>query len=170
MRDLRVISSCPSRSRDVALSAGRRTRALDVFDQLFVQVEQAAEEVDHEQQGHGRRSLARSSVCVGLGSEAESREGGRPNLAPLTAAGIAGVAGDATGAASGVVNVAHQLGGSLGLGGLVTVYAAADQGLAYGISVSLTFGTIMLAVALVVALIVQPRSAPLSKQRGRPTP
>jgi hypothetical protein len=41
-------------------------------------------------------------------------------LSPLTAAGIAGVA-------SGLVNVAHQLGGSLGLGILVTVFAAADS-------------------------------------------
>jgi fructose-specific phosphotransferase system IIC component len=44
-------------------------------------------------------------------------------LAPLTAAGMAGVAASA---ASDLVNVAHQLGGSLGLGILVTVFAAAS--------------------------------------------
>ena len=46
-------------------------------------------------------------------------------LAPLTASGVAGVAREDTGAASGLVNVAHQLGGSLGLGVLVVVFAAA---------------------------------------------
>jgi hypothetical protein len=54
-------------------------------------------------------------------------------LSPLTAAGIAGVAGEDAGAASGLVNVAHQLGGSLGLGILVTVFAAAGDGLARGV-------------------------------------
>ena len=44
---------------------------------------------------------------------------------PLTSAGIAGVAPGDAGAASGLVNVAHQLGGSLGLGILVTVFASA---------------------------------------------
>jgi predicted MFS family arabinose efflux permease len=48
-------------------------------------------------------------------------------LSPLTAAGIAGVAAEDAGAASGLVNVSHQLGGgSLGLGILVAVFAAAD--------------------------------------------
>jgi hypothetical protein len=44
---------------------------------------------------------------------------------PLTAAGIAGVAPHDAGAASGLVNAAHQLGGALGLGVLVTLAAAA---------------------------------------------
>jgi hypothetical protein len=68
-------------------------------------------------------------------------------------------------------NVAHQLGGSLGLGVLVTVFAAAgsptldgsDQ-LARGVSAALTAGTVMLALALavVVALIVRPHTVPAS--------
>jgi EmrB/QacA subfamily drug resistance transporter len=87
-------------------------------------------------------------------------------LSPLTAAGIARVAPQDAGAASGLVNVAHQLGGSLGLGILVTVFAAAgstgiaaDAVLAQRISAALTAGAGMLAVALVlvVALVVRPR-------------
>ena len=48
-------------------------------------------------------------------------------LVPLTTAGIAGVQPKDAGAASGLVNVAQQLGGSLGLGILVTVFAAASR-------------------------------------------
>jgi MFS family permease len=91
------------------------------------------------------------------------------SLAPLTAVGIAGVAPEDAGAASGLVNVAQQLGGSLGLGILVTVFAAADPSVADAgaalterIAASLTVGAIMLAAALVVVLvlIVRPRRAP----------
>ena len=46
---------------------------------------------------------------------------------PLTAAGIAGVAPRDAGAASGLLNVAQQLGGSLGLGILITVFASASR-------------------------------------------
>jgi hypothetical protein len=64
------------------------------------------------------------------------------------------------------VNVAHQLGGSLGLGILVTVFAAAgtstlsDRALfAHRVAASLTAGTAMLTLALIVVitLIVRPR-------------
>src|SRR5260370_4360087 len=44
---------------------------------------------------------------------------------PLTASGLAGVPANDAGAASGLVNVAHQLGGSVGLGVLVSVFAPA---------------------------------------------
>ena len=89
-------------------------------------------------------------------------------LGPLTAAGLTGVAADDAGAASGVTNVAHQLGGSLGLGILVAVFAAADTDalndgalLAHRISAALAGGTVMLALALVVvvAVIVRPARA-----------
>jgi EmrB/QacA subfamily drug resistance transporter len=91
------------------------------------------------------------------------------SLAPLTAVGIAGVAPEDAGAASGLVNVAQQLGGSLGLGILVTVFAAvnpsatdAGAALTERIAASLTVGAAMLAAALVVVLvlIVRPRRAP----------
>lgn len=44
-------------------------------------------------------------------------------LAPLTVAGVAGVEARNAGAASGLVNVAHQLGASLGLAVLIVVYS-----------------------------------------------
>ncbi|WP_051317103.1 MFS transporter [Ectobacillus panaciterrae] len=104
--------------------------------------------------------IALPMILIGIGQGA--------SLGPLTAAGIAGVASKDAGAASGLVNVAHQLGGSLGLGILVTVFAAAGSTilgdrdlLAHRISISLTGGTVMLALALVVVvmLIVRPRKA-----------
>jgi predicted MFS family arabinose efflux permease len=75
---------------------------------------------------------------------------------------ILGVAPEDAGAASGLVNVAHQLGGSLGLGVLVTVFASSQSAdLAHAISLSLTAGSVMLALALVVVLAVirRPRQA-----------
>jgi EmrB/QacA subfamily drug resistance transporter len=86
---------------------------------------------------------------------------------PLTTAGVAGVATEDAGAASGLVNVAHQLGGSLGLGVLVTVFASASpqvNGLAHAISTTLTVGAGMLALALVVVIAVIREPAPLSAQ------
>lgn len=102
-------------------------------------------------------SVALPMVLIGLG------QGGV--LAPLTAAGVAGVASEDAGAASGIVNVAHQLGGSLGLGVLVVVFAAvgsdvldARELLAQRIVTVLTAGAVMLAfaLALVFVLIVRP--------------
>lgn len=50
-------------------------------------------------------------------------------LSPMTASGIAGVAGEDAGAASGVVNVAHQIGNSLGLAVLVAIAVYGTAGL-----------------------------------------
>jgi predicted MFS family arabinose efflux permease len=83
-------------------------------------------------------------------------------LTPLTAAGIAGVAPDDAGAASGVVNVAQQLGGSLGLGILVTIFASAQRGdggstthaLAHAVSSALTGSAVLLGLGLLVVLFV----------------
>ncbi len=51
-------------------------------------------------------------------------------IAPLTVAGVSGVAKDNAGAASGAVNAAHQLGGTIGLSLMVMLFAAADNGAA----------------------------------------
>jgi len=104
--------------------------------------------------------IAVPMIVIGIGQGAA--------LSPLTSAGIAGIAPEDAGAASGVVNVAHQLGASLGLGILVAVFAAAGAGtsdarteLAQRVGASLTAATGMLAVAFVLAvvLIVRPRLA-----------
>ena len=105
--------------------------------------------------------IALPMVVLGLGAGAA--------FTPLTSSGVAGVEPEDAGAASGLVNVAHQLGGSLGLGVLVTVFASASpdgadphEVLAGRISSSLTVGATMLALALavVVALVRRPRPAP----------
>jgi hypothetical protein len=97
-------------------------------------------------------------------------------LGPLTAAGIAGVAAEDAGAAGGVTNVFHQIGGSLGLAILVAVSAAAGSTalhgpelLAHRISSALTVGAAMLALALLVSLAVRPRqrSAPATERAAR---
>ena len=100
-------------------------------------------------------------VVLGIGAGLRSRRS--------PPSGIAGVAPEDAGAASGLVNVAQQLGGSLGLGILVTVFAAvnpsgveAGAALTQRIAASLTVGAAMLAAALfvVLVLIVRPRRAP----------
>ena len=73
-----------------------------------------------------------------------------------------------------MTNVAHQIGGSLGLAVLVAVFAAADAGgtlhdaalLAHRISASLTAGAVLLALALIVALAVRPRPVPSPSSSG----
>jgi EmrB/QacA subfamily drug resistance transporter len=98
-------------------------------------------------------------------------------FAPLTSAGIAGVAPRDAGAASGLLNVAQQLGGSLGLGILVTVFASASRSaahdplaggapgieaqheLAHGVATALTGSAIFMALALLVAVVVMRRQA-----------
>jgi EmrB/QacA subfamily drug resistance transporter len=94
-------------------------------------------------------------VILGVGAGAA--------FTPLTALGVAGVGAEDAGAASGLVNVAHQLGGSLGLGVLVTVFASAtpSAGLAHAISTALTAGTGMLALALAVVVVVIRRPRPV---------
>jgi hypothetical protein len=108
--------------------------------------------------------IALPMIVIGIGQGAA--------LSPLTAAGIAGIAPEDAGAASGVVNVAHQLGASLGLGILVAVFAAVGAGapdarslLAQRVGASLTAGTGMLTVAFVLAVGVILRSR-LSAGRG----
>jgi len=104
--------------------------------------------------------VALPMILIGIGQGAV--------LGPLTVAGVAGVRPEDAGAASGLVNVTHQLGGSLGLSILVVVFAAAASGpvdapelLAHRIAAAVTAGTAMLvlAVVVVVALIVRPGHA-----------
>jgi MFS family permease len=84
-------------------------------------------------------------------------------LSALTTGGMAGVATKDAGVARGLVNVAHHTGGALGLGILVTVFAAAGSGthgpqqlLAARVSASLTGAAAFLAAALLVTLITRP--------------
>jgi len=87
-------------------------------------------------------------------------------LAPLTVSAVQGVASEDAGAASGVVNVAHQLGNSLGLSILVVVFAfggaiapGATAVLAQHIAHAFAASAILLSVALLLVLmfIVRPR-------------
>ncbi|GII05567.1 MFS transporter [Planobispora takensis] len=84
-------------------------------------------------------------------------------FAPLTSAGIARVESADAGAASGLVNTAHQLGMALGLGILIAAAASAAPpgGTASGaaavaahVSAALTGSTVLLVLALLVVLLV----------------
>jgi len=88
------------------------------------------------------------------------------SLAPMTASGIQNVNPVDSGAASGLVNVAHQLGNSLGLAVLVTVFAAATLNgaepkaqLAHRISAALAGATVLQVLCLLVALVLIVRPA-----------
>ena len=106
-------------------------------------------------------------------------------FAPMTSAGIAGVDRADAGAASGLVNTAHQLGSALGLGVLVAVAAGAGAdaatpaaALTAQVATAITAGSVLLALGLVVVVaLVVPGSrdlgaAPTSVPTGRfaPTP
>jgi EmrB/QacA subfamily drug resistance transporter len=102
--------------------------------------------------------VALPMILIGIG------QGGV--LGPLTVSAVAGVRGEDAGAASGVVNVAHQLGSSLGLAILIVVFAAGASGatlspeeLAHHIATTFRGSTVMLSLALllVLALIVRKR-------------
>jgi EmrB/QacA subfamily drug resistance transporter len=87
-------------------------------------------------------------------------------LSALTTGGMAGVAPQDAGVAGGLVNVAHHLGGALGLGILVTVFDAAGAAgdgphelLAHRVSAALTAAAAFLVLALLVTLMARPRRA-----------
>lgn len=87
------------------------------------------------------------------------------SLGPLTTAAMAGVEPRDAGAGAGLINVAHQLGGSLGLAILIVIFASgapADSPVLLARHLSAAFGaaTLMLALALLVAwgLILRPAS------------
>ena len=96
--------------------------------------------------------LALPMLLIGIG------QGG--SHSPLTIAGVAGVAAEDAGAASGLVNTAHQVGGSLGLGILVTVFASATphnlaptEQLIHRINISFMAASLMLTIAFVLVLL-----------------
>ena len=103
-------------------------------------------------------------------------------LSALTTAGMAGVAPQDAGVAGALVNVAHHLGGALGLGVLITAFDAAGAGahgprevLADRVSAALTAGTVFLVLALAVTLLARPRARSSSVERSggrsaRPAP
>jgi EmrB/QacA subfamily drug resistance transporter len=97
-------------------------------------------------------SVALPMVLVGAGQGLA--------FAPLTSSGIAGVPPQDAGAASGLVNTAHQLGMALGLAVLSAVAVRAGTALtgpaavAQQVGAALTAGSALLGVALVVVLVV----------------
>ena len=92
------------------------------------------------------------------------------SLALLTISGVAGVQTQDAGSASGLVGVAHQLGGALGLAILVVAFASssmpagapAPTELAHRIGMALSAGAVLLALALflVLAFVVHRGVAP----------
>ncbi len=103
---------------------------------------------------------------------------------PLTGAGLAGVAPADAGAASGMLNVSQQLGGSLGLGILVTVFAAASGSahaaltgaagraeLAHQVAAALTGSTMFLIVAVGVVIgVMRPARVAAAPAAIAPSP
>lgn len=106
--------------------------------------------------------LAIPMILVGIG------QGG--SIAPLTSAGISGVAREDAGVASGVVNVAHQIGAALGIGILVAYAARAVETmngaelLASRVSLAMQAAAFMLIVALLTVALTQCRARPVSRR------
>jgi len=91
-------------------------------------------------------AVALPMVLLGLGQGL--------GFAPLTAAGITDIEPRDAGAASGLVNVAHQLGGALGVSIMVAVAATGDTSTtAAGIAAQTTDGITTGALLLVLAII-----------------
>jgi uncharacterized membrane protein len=97
----------------------------------------------------------------------------------LTTAAMARVSSRAAGAAGGMVNVAHHIGGAVGLGILVTIFDAAGSHvdiapvlLADRVAAALTGATVFLALALVVTLVARTRrsSGRLADEASRVDP
>ncbi len=115
--------------------------------------------------------LALPMLLIGAG------QGG--TLGPLTVSGITGVDPRDAGAASGVVNAAHQLGSSLGLGVLVAAAAFGTGGLAgrellaHQVAGAMRAGEVMIALALAIVIVVivrRPHRAPEPLADAPPDP
>jgi len=75
------------------------------------------------------------------------------SLSPFTAAGVAHTRGTDAGAASGVVNVMHQIGGSVGLSVLVTTQSL-FSGQVVGFQHAILMGAALLGLALLAAIFL----------------
>lgn len=89
--------------------------------------------------------IAAPMVIVGIGQGF--------SLSPFTAAGVAHTQGTDAGAASGVVNVMHQIGGSVGLSILVTVQSL-FSGQVTGFQHAILMGAGLLLLALIAAIFL----------------
>ncbi|MBI1205465.1 MAG: MFS transporter [Rhodopseudomonas sp.] len=93
-------------------------------------------------------------------------------LSPMTSAGVAGVNGADAGAASGVLNVFHQMGNSLGLAVLVALAQFGAGGLsgaallAHRFTIALTGATGFMALAVVVVMALIVRLWPVTDAPG----
>jgi EmrB/QacA subfamily drug resistance transporter len=87
---------------------------------------------------------------------------------PLTSAGVAGAQSQDAGAASGLVNTAHQLGSTLGVA-VLTAAAAGATTLEQRVVDAYTGGTIMLAGAVIAALVLIVPSEMRSRKRRSTT-
>ncbi|MFF5793006.1 MFS transporter [Paeniglutamicibacter sp. NPDC012692] len=94
--------------------------------------------------------VALPMICIGAGQGLV--------FAPLTSAGLSGIAAGDAGAASGLVNAFHQVGMSLGLGILVLASTTVDAAetpealLSGQVSAALTVGSVLLGLCLVACL------------------
>lgn len=75
-------------------------------------------------------------------------------IGPLTGAGVAGATGQLAGAASGMINTAQQLGGTVGIAALVSITTGSGAPLAQQVATAFTGGTILAAIALVITLVL----------------
>ena len=111
---------------------------------------------------------SRPAPTTGPDRAADGPDRHRHGLAftPLTQAAIAGVDNHDAGAASGLVNVFQQLGSTLGIGVLVTVFAAASKGAANPgrrrADGTIAVSAILIALALAVVLtVMRPQGDPV---------
>jgi MFS family permease len=109
----------------------------------------------------GYASIAGPLILFGIGNGLA--------FVPLTALGLSGVPAEHAGAASGLTNVVQQVGGSLGLAILVTLFGTAARGvdsqtgtaiaqehetLTHGISTAFVGATAFVAATLAVVILV----------------
>ena len=76
-------------------------------------------------------------------------------LAPLTAAGVAGVSPELSGAASGLTNMMHQLGGPVGLS-IVVLFSSSVIDLSAYYHLIMAFITVFLLIGFLVLIFTNP--------------